>query len=391
MTRQTEPAHVPDNLRIYFTESDEETAKVVRKTFAEHRQLVLVECCTGQSSPNTKKLLQGQTGLPKWTTVDDNGFFIAGDEDGKLSKALRGERPDREPGDWCDPVWKLIGKERPFVLSIDHHGDRSNEPCALRQTYQEHFGCLYGVPNPALLISRGIDEDLVSSALAAVGALPHAFFYDAIFDSLADTARDIVTRPFSDIIDIVEMVDIDPNMAPKLLGTWQGRELLAWRESLDTRFRDQWSAVSAIDAFRRIFISRRNKQREWDAVKSRLQRIESVSSVPSQTFADGRIIAADLTGFDANSAFYEQLTQEHEFAVVLLGNFFSGQGRITFVARDIDTAERSLGEGGLANFYPKIPGAGGRPNIGGAAWSGMYSFDDDAVGFANLLAESLKN
>lgn len=276
------------------------------------------------------------------------------------------------------------GKRKKGPLFVfDHHGDRHEERAAFVQGYAR-WGCLRAAASRTLVVTGFPDEDACGCVASALGVIPHHSFRD-LYPTAPEHSHLVYGRNLTHVAELTETVDLDPNRAIELDDTFHGRQLLAWREQCSLA-EDTAAWWGGIDRMRSVFCYQSEAMVEA-AQRSREDRLEDVHSAPHSPF--GQAVAVDLSTYGRNSAYYREWLQRYPVLVALVGNALS-LGSLSFVVRDMKTAERLFGPKGLLGVYRKLPAqfghAGGREIIGGADRSRDFSFDQ-----AKLAAKSLND
>lgn len=248
-------------------------------------------------------------------------------------------------------------------LRMDHHGPLHRLSGVALRAYTEHFG--RRAARPWFAVTGHADEDATWAMGALAGLLPHPG-RAAEFRRAPAAMREAWTADHTSLARLINRVDTDPTRLD-LAATREGRLLLAWRLQGSFPLRDPLAFYAGIDRWRALLTLATDDELERTAglLAGRLARLRSLRH---ELF--GRRVAlvdASLWGFSIVYAWewYE------EFGADVLFVFqprASTRGVVTVCARDVATAERLYGPGGLLNLFVRLRprGWGGRPVIGGS-------------------------
>lgn len=248
-------------------------------------------------------------------------------------------------------------------LRMDHHGPLHELPGVAVRAYSDHFGSRGA--RPWFAVTGHADEDVTWAIGSLSGLLPHPS-RAAEFRKAPDEMREIWTRDWTALADLINRVDTDPTPID-LTASREGRIILLWRLRSSLPLRDSICFFSGIDRWRRLLMH--SADGELDRVGELLkERLESVRSVRHERFgANVVLIDSSVWGFGMP---YAWEWYEH-FQVPMLLVFQSrpsGKGVVTACCRDRQTADRLFGTNGLLGLFPQLKpaGWGGRPVIGGS-------------------------
>ncbi|MCB0359508.1 MAG: hypothetical protein KDD44_07720 [Bdellovibrionales bacterium] len=265
---------------------------------------------------------------------------------------------------WCPVECSFGATSVVDNLQMDHHGSLSHLEGVAVRAYRDHFGARRGDPR---FLGVGMpDEDWSFAVASLCGVLPHPSLVDSL-DGAPAEIRDIWSRDFSLVAQIVNEVDTDPTRASRLLEDHWGKLVLAWRLLTNARVWDEIAFHEAVARWRTL-LTQRNYELAKVAPSLLEARLEEVRSAPTvQVSEHVALIDCSLWGF---SSVY--VAEWHKIAPIVLcyyGDFVQlDRGRVTVCARGRDVAEDLLGEGGLKRIYPRLrpSGWGGREDIGGS-------------------------
>lgn len=259
---------------------------------------------------------------------------------------------------------------------MDHHGNLSHlEGVALR-AYRDHFGAMrqsFKDGTAKFVVTGAADADACFSIAALIGELPHPSLADEYKDApphiLASKIRDM-----SAFAALVNRMDVDP-IGVQLEETPDGDLLLLWNQMASSSF-DAIAFYAGVDRWRALFarpskalLAATKAEKAEQTAKAREATVVPIT--PSVAFVE-----SEVWGFDVWYA---------EFAPCIVSR--TPHGNITIGCRDMATAERLFGKGGLKNIFPKLQpeGWGGRETIGGCP-RGMTFTTEETLAVAQHIA-----
>lgn len=262
-----------------------------------------------------------------------------------------------------EPVECAFGQHGSVMgrYDLDHHGTESHREGVALRACRDHYGAL--AHDPRFVVTGTPDADAVLAIVALAARVPQERIPPAFYT-------------------LVDAHDTDP-IGKDLLATEPGREL-AWfnqRPGLyqnESGFRQAIGHMerllrgevgqSAIDKVHRADLARRNKAVEgvtaiYDARATELEQPPDAMTRPVLRGALAvssrpriAVVHCAVWGFDV----------WYRLAPIVV-SYASRMAKVTVGCPDRDTAERLLGEGGLANVWPELgKGWGGRETIGGS-------------------------
>ncbi len=249
-------------------------------------------------------------------------------------------------------------------LAMDHHGANSDREGVAIRAYRDHFGARR--QDPRFVVTGMPDEDLSFAAASLAGVIPHPSLVDKLEGAPPDI-RDIWSRDFSLVAEIINRVDTDHSQARRLVDDHWGRLVLAWRLLTNARIWDVTAFHDAVARWRTLLT-----QRSFELAKLAPSllgtRIAEVERAPVHVVSEHvAVIDCSLWGF---SSVYLDVWLKHAPIVLCYYADFAdpSRGRVTVCIKDEATAVEKLGDGGMLRLYPKLKpkGWGGRELIGGS-------------------------
>ncbi len=240
-------------------------------------------------------------------------------------------------------------------LALDHHGTESHREGVALRAYRDHFGALAHAPR--FVVTGDGDADATFAIAALCGLLPHPSRAGSLAGKPSYMTAPLV-RNVLDLAALVNARDTDP-FTIKLADHPWGATLLLW-EHLASGEPDESAFHAGVDRWRlltgfkapKLILDAAFAQETDRVVKARDAKTGMVTK-------DVGIAECDVFGFDV---WYS----EHPGTPIIVA-FEPSSGQVTVGCRDLETAERLLGAGGLKNVFPKLEpkGWGGREAVGG--------------------------
>ena len=272
----------------------------------------------------------------------------------KIVHVLSADMADYYLHQGYEPIECSFG-ERQVVgpLFMDHHGNLSHLEGVAIRAYRDHFGALKH--NPKFVTTGAADADACFAIAALAGELP-----------------DKDKKDLTNLANLINTMDVAP-IGVHLEDQQDGEILLLWNQ-LSNSNHDATSMYAGVDRWRTLTGHPLNSLLE----ASRVQEAERVTLARDALYVwCGKVLFVESKcwGFDV---WYEKAA-----CVVAL----TPNGNVTIGCRDLGTAERLFGPGGLKNVFPHLQpaGWGGRETVGGSP-RGMKIQKWDAVDVADRIS-----
>lgn len=248
-------------------------------------------------------------------------------------------------------------------LNLDHHGLlRGLEGVAIR-AYRDHYGKRRD--QPWFVFTGFPDEDACFAAASLAGIIPHHSLATE-FPDAPPAMRKVARQNLEHVADLINRVDVNPDLAITLVDTFWGRVVLSWRQQAHPTAQDDLAFMGGIDRWRALLTSQSDDLIN-SAAEAHAERLEEVGSAPAVAISE-RVVVVDFSAFGPNSTFYRVWLDRYPVLVAFIGGP-TGLGRCSMVVRNLATAQRLFGEKGLIDVYPQLApsGCGGRETIGGSS------------------------
>lgn len=265
------------------------------------------------------------------------------------------------------------------ALAMDHHGRMSHLEGVAIRAYRDQFGARRD--DPRFVVTGTADADATFAIAALAGLLPHPSRATEL-EAAPAAVRTALTRDLTGLADLITRVDVAPigiDLAQEEWGPW----LLLWNV-LSAPAQDALAFYGGVDRWRALLKGRPLDPllaavREQEADRRRLAR-NAAASAERISEAVVLLVEPPVWGFDV---WYDELAP-----VVLL---LSSGGQVTVGCRDVATAERLFGPGGLNTVYPRLEpaGWGGREAVGGGP-RGLSLTLDQARAAARQIAAAIR-
>lgn len=261
-------------------------------------------------------------------------------------------------------------------LALDHHGSESHREGVALRAYRDHFGAL--ARDPRFVVTGDADADATFAIAALCGLLPHPSRESALQGKPSYMTAPLL-RNAIDLAVLVNGRDTDP-FTIKLADHPWGATLLLW-EHLATGEQDASAFHAGVDRWRLLTGFKAPKLILDAAFAQEIDRVvkarEAMSNVVSSSVG---FVEGEGWGFD--------IWYSEQPATPIVVAFEPGAGQVTIGCRDLKTAERLLGSGGLKNVFPKLEpkGWGGRETVGGGP-RGMTLTRAQAIKAAEAIAD----
>ncbi len=279
-----------------------------------------------------------------------------------------------------EPVECSFGDESVLgPLAMDHHGRFAHLEGVAIRAYRDHFAARRD--DPRFVVTGTADADATFAIAALAGLLPHPSRGQE-FASAPVRLREAMTRDLSGLAELINRVDLAPvgvDLAREEWGPW----LLLWN-ALGSPVQDTLAFEGGVDRWRGL-LKGRSFTSLLDAVRgeeaARLAEAHRAAA-SAERISDHVVLMVEppVWGFDV---WYAEVAP----VIVLL----STGGQATVGCRDVATAERLFGPGGLTTVYPRLDpaGWGGREAVGGSP-RGVRLTRDQAMAAARVVADAIR-
>ena len=266
-------------------------------------------------------------------------------------------------------------------LELDHHGPMSHYEGVAVRAYRDHFAAR--IERPWFVTTGFPDEDATFAIAALMGILPHPNNAERFPDAPMQM-RQVSRQNLLHVAELINKADIDPDEAVTLVDSHWGRLVLSWRQQAHPTCSDHLAWYGGIDRWRAISTAQSDEVIAA-AASSQAEQRELVMSARAEQVGEG-IVVADFSTLGRNSSYYKMRLQDAQLLIAFIGGPH-GKGTCSFIARDLATAESTLGPGGFIPHYRKLKpgGSGGRETIGGSSRAVQVNWKQ-ALGFGKQLA-----
>lgn len=252
---------------------------------------------------------------------------------------------ERLAAEGWEPVECSFGTEGSVLgrFCLDHHGEESHRDGVALRAWRDHHGALES--DPRFVTTGDADEDATFAIACLAGLLPHPSRGGRDLGALAALINDM---------------DVDPiRTGPSLADHPFGAVYLLWGH-LASGAQDATAFHAGVDRWRTLIGRSAPGAILAAAAAQEAERVRLARAAASGRVGDHvALVESELAwGFDV---WYSEAPGT-PFVVA----FDPSSGTVTVGCRDVGTAERFLGPGGLKALWAALPrGWGGRESIGG--------------------------
>ncbi len=258
-----------------------------------------------------------------------------------------------------EPIECAFGGETVLgPLKMDHHGPESWRDGVALRACRDHYGARKD--DPRFVVTGTPDADAVLAIIGLAALVPKEKIPPAFYE-------------------LVDRHDIDP-IHLDLLDEEYGEELLFFEQIQQIRH-DAESFYRALDVMIDLLENGLSEEQRLIIRKKEEKRIELAEKCEQIPLGDAVLfVNSKVWGFD-------RWYRTHPIVVSFAGR----NQNVTIGCKDVETAEKFFGKGGLLNVFGKLgEGWGGRESIGGSPRGRVISYEE-ARQVAKKVAEFLQD
>lgn len=240
------------------------------------------------------------------------------------------------------------------ALQMDHHGSLSHLEGVGLRAYRDQFGVRRS--DPRFVVTGAADADATFAIAALAGLLPHPS--RAIeFLTAPISIRNAWSHNFTSLAELINRADADP-IGLRLDGCEDGLRLLLFKQ-LSSGVQDVVSFYAGVDRWRRLLGPNPPTHLLETAHATESDRLAAAHAARFHLLSeDVAFVESSVWGYDV---WYSEVRP-------VIVSYQATEGRVSVGCRDLPTATRIFGPGGLRAVFPHLQpsGWGGRETIGGS-------------------------
>ncbi len=236
-------------------------------------------------------------------------------------------------------------------LLMDHHGSLSHLEGVAVRAYRDHYGARRS--DPRFVVTGAADADATFAIAALAGLLPHP----NLAKGTVGGASNALSQDLLPLAELINKADLTPTNLG-LEACPEGRLLLLFKQ-LASGQQDGVAFYSGVDRWRLLCGPRAPRALLEAVTLEERRRVEQARAATVELLNDVvAFVESPVWGYDVWYA---------EVRPVMVA-YVAAQGSVSIGCRDLATAERHFGAGGLRNVFGKLqpPGWGGRETVGGS-------------------------
>ncbi len=234
-------------------------------------------------------------------------------------------------------------------LQMDHHGTMGYLEGVAVRACRDHYGARKA--NPRFVVTGAADADATLAIAGLAGLLPPTP------PTGPSTGPAAGSQAFLPLAELVNRADVNP-IGLRLEESENGRRVLLFKR-LSSGAQDATAFHAGVDCWRLLCGPRAPRALLAAVAEEEALRVRQARAAAVECLGDTvALVESEVWGYDVWYA---------EIRPVIVA-FIAAQNRVSIGCRDLATAARFFGPGGLSNVFPKLqpPGWGGRETIGGS-------------------------